>query len=67
MQVLGVGVATLDVIDSLEIFPREDSEQRALDRYQRRGGNAANTLAVLSQLGHDCSWAGTLALSLIHI
>ena len=61
MQVLGVGVATLDVIDSLEAFPREDSEQRALDRSHRRGGNAANTLVVLSQLGHGCSWAGTLA------
>ncbi len=61
MQVLGVGVATLDIIDSLEAFPREDSEQRALGRSSRRGGNAANTLTVLSQLGHACSWAGTLA------
>lgn len=61
MQLLGVGVATLDIIDSLEAFPREDSEQRALDRTSCRGGNAANTLVVLSQLGHRCSWAGTLA------
>lgn len=61
MQVLGVGVATLDVIDSLAEYPREDSEQRALARWIRRGGNAANTLVVLSQLGHDCSWAGNLA------
>jgi ketohexokinase len=61
MQVLGVGVATLDIIDSLADYPQEDSEQRALARYSRRGGNAANTLVVLSQLGHACSWAGTLA------
>jgi ketohexokinase len=61
MQVLGIGVATLDIIDSLEAFPCEDSEQRALDRSSRRGGNAANTLVALSQLGHACSWAGTLA------
>ena len=61
MQLLGVGVATLDIIDSLEAYPREDSEQRALDRSSRQGGNAANTLVVLSQLGHRCSWAGTLA------
>jgi ketohexokinase len=61
MQVLGVGVATLDIIDSVADYPREDSEQRALARYSRRGGNAANTLVVLSQLGHRCSWAGTLA------
>ena len=61
MQLLGVGVATLDIIDCLEAFPREDSEQRALARNSRRGGNAANTLVALSQLGHQCSWAGTLA------
>jgi ketohexokinase len=61
MQVLGVGVATLDVIDSVADYPQEDSEQRALARCSRRGGNAANTLVVLSQLGHRCSWAGTLA------
>jgi ketohexokinase len=61
MQVLGVGVATLDIIDSLSDYPQEDSEQRALARCSRCGGNAANTLVVLSQLGYDCSWAGTLA------
>ncbi|MEJ2456156.1 MAG: PfkB family carbohydrate kinase [Candidatus Thiodiazotropha sp.] len=61
MQILGVGVATLDIIDSLAEFPREDSEQRALARWSRVGGNAANTLMVLSQYGHRCSWAGTLA------
>jgi ketohexokinase len=61
MQVLGVGVATLDIIDSVTDYPQEDSEQRALARCSRLGGNAANSLVVLSQLGHRCSWAGTLA------
>ena len=61
MRILGVGVATLDIIDSLADYPAEDTEQRALDRSSRLGGNAANTLVMLSQLGHDCSWAGTLA------
>lgn len=61
MQILGVGGATLDIIDSLPAYPLEDSEQRALSRRISRGGNAANTLVVLSRLGHDCSWAGTLA------
>ncbi len=61
MNILGVGVATLDIIDSLADYPREDTEQRALARCSRTGGNAANTLMVLSQLGHACSWAGTLA------
>lgn len=61
MQILGVGVATLDIIDTLPAYPAEDTEQRATGRRVCRGGNAANTLVVLSQLGHDCSWAGTLA------
>jgi ketohexokinase len=61
MHILGVGVATLDIIDSLAAYPVENSEQRALARRVCRGGNAANTLVVLSQLGHACSWAGTLA------
>jgi len=61
MQLLGVGVATLDIIDTLADYPREDSEQRALSRRSALGGNAANTLGVLSQFGHGCSWAGTLA------
>ncbi|MCU7807202.1 MAG: ketohexokinase [Candidatus Thiodiazotropha sp. (ex Semelilucina semeliformis)] len=61
MQVLGVGVATLDIIDTVASYPTEDSKQRAASRRLSRGGNAANTLVVLSQLGHQCNWAGVLA------
>ncbi|MEJ2692535.1 MAG: PfkB family carbohydrate kinase [Candidatus Thiodiazotropha sp.] len=61
MKVLSVGVATLDIIDWVAEYPREDSEQRAEARWSRLGGNSANTLVVLSQLGHACSWAGSLA------
>lgn len=61
MNLLGVGVATFDIIDSVADYPLEDSEQRALARWSQAGGNAVNTLMVLSQLGHACSWAGTLA------
>jgi ketohexokinase len=61
MNILGVGVATLDIIDSLAEFPQEDTEQRALARRTQVGGNAVNSLMVLRQLGHACSWAGTLA------
>jgi ketohexokinase len=34
---------------------------RATAQSRRRGGNATNTLVVLSQLGHHTAWAGTLA------
>lgn len=60
-RVLGVGIATLDLINEVERYPAEDMEARALTQRRCRGGNAANTLEVLSQLGHHCHWTGTLA------
>lgn len=59
-RILGVGVATLDILNEVAVYPDEDAEVRALGQRIVRGGNAANTLAVLSQLGHACAWAGTL-------
>ena len=61
MRILGVGIATLDVISVVDRYPSEDAEVRALERHQRRGGNCTNSLAVLAQLGHRVSWAGTVA------
>lgn len=61
MHILAVGIATLDIINHVTVYPHEDDEVRALRQNVRRGGNATNTLVVLSQLGHDCYWAGTLA------
>ncbi len=60
MRVLAVGGATLDIINSVAAYPAEDEELRAVSRQHCRGGNAANTLVVLSQMGHHCSWAGML-------
>jgi ketohexokinase len=60
-RVLGVGIATLDLINEVAAYPAEDDEVRALGQQVRRGGNVTNSLAVLSQLGHRCTWAGTLA------
>ncbi|MCF7978967.1 MAG: ketohexokinase [Chromatiaceae bacterium] len=60
-SVLGVGIATLDIINQVECYPAEDAEARAGAQRLLRGGNCANTLAVLSELGHHCRWAGTLA------
>jgi ketohexokinase len=60
-RILGVGIATLDLINEVERYPPEDAEVRALTQRRSCGGNAANTLAVLSQLGHRCGWVGILA------
>lgn len=60
-QVLGVGIATLDIINQLDHYPLEDSELRANAQQIARGGNATNTLVVLSQLGEQCDWCGVLA------
>ncbi len=62
--VLGVGVATLDLINEVDAYPPEDSEVRALVQRRVRGGNAANTMAVLAQLGYPCAWVGTLGSDL---
>jgi ketohexokinase len=60
-RILGIGNATLDIVMTVEGYPRENDEIRCRGRSLRRGGNAANTLVVLSQLGHRCCWAGTMA------
>jgi len=60
-RILGIGIATLDIINAVDGYPAEDAEVRAIRQQRRRGGNCTNTLAVLSQLGHRCAWGGTLA------
>lgn len=60
-HILGIGIATLDIINGVDGYPAEDAEVRALRQQLRRGGNCTNTLVVLSQLGHRCAWGGVLA------
>ncbi len=59
-KILCVGIATLDIVNEVAVYPAEDDESRILAQDKCRGGNAANTSVVLSQLGHECYWAGTL-------
>lgn len=60
-RLLAVGIATLDIINTVDHYPAEDEELRASAQAVRRGGNAANTLAILNDMGHECHFAGTLA------
>ncbi len=60
-KILAVGIATVDIINTVEHYPGEDEEVRAQEQSIRRGGNASNTLVLLAALGYQCSWAGVLA------
>ncbi|MFW2373923.1 MAG: PfkB family carbohydrate kinase [Gammaproteobacteria bacterium] len=60
-KILLTGIATLDIINHVTHYPNEDDEVRALTQDSRRGGNAANTAAILSQYLHSCTLACTLA------
>lgn len=57
-HILGIGTATVDIINTVASYPTEDSEIRAIKQRVGRGGNATNTLVILSQLGHHCTWGG---------
>jgi len=60
-RVIGVGIATVDIVNRVATYPPEDAEVRALDQRITRGGNTANTLSVLRQLDRHCAWGGTIA------
>lgn len=60
-SVLGIGVATCDVVNTVDVYPPEDTKVRIRSRRTARGGNVTNTLVVLGQLGHRCAWGGTVA------
>jgi len=60
-NILLTGIATLDIINHVDHYPNEDEELRASSQQITRGGNAANTACVLSQLNHKCQLATTLA------
>ena len=54
-RILVVGLACLDIVNTVDRFPQEDDDIRALSQCWQKGGNAANTAAVLAQtLGTRC-------------
>ena len=60
-SILVIGNAAVDIVNVVTTYPPEDAEVRAEAQHVVRGGNAANTAAVLARLGHRCAWAGTVA------
>jgi ketohexokinase len=60
-RILLVGTATLDLVFGVDHFPHADEEMRAQSLQVTRGGNAANSAVVLSQMGHQVEFLGVLA------
>lgn len=60
-NILLTGIATLDIINQVNHYPKENEELRATGQLLRRGGNAANTADVLNQIGHNVTLNCVLA------
>jgi len=54
-SILLTGISTLDIINTVDGYPSEDSEVRASEQTIRTGGNACNSAKVLQQLGVSTS------------
>jgi len=50
-SILLTGISTLDIVNTVDGYPAEDSEVRACAQAIRSGGNACNSAKVLQQLG----------------
>ena len=59
-RILSVGLVCLDIVNLCDHYPAEDEDLRAKDQQWRSGGNAGNSSIVLSLLGRQCEFMGTL-------
>ena len=60
-NVLCVGLLCLDIVTICDKYPTEDTDQRSICSYWQKGGNAANTSAVLGMLNQQVDFVGTVA------
>ncbi|MEZ5454002.1 MAG: PfkB family carbohydrate kinase [Thiothrix sp.] len=61
--ILLTGNATLDITNTVNHYPHEDEEMRAMDQWVSSGGNAANSAVVLAAHLHRCDFCGVIAQS----
>jgi len=59
-EILCCGLVCLDQVTVIRSFPKEDTDQRSVDQYKVRGGNASNSCTVLANLGFNPVFLGTL-------
>src|SRR5438067_1990564 len=60
LDVLAIGVCTVDLIVRVPAFPRVDGRMEVLDLTQAIGGNAAVAAAALGRLGAHVGFAGVV-------
>ena len=66
-RILSVGLVCLDTVNVVKTFPVEDTDQRTVDQYQARGGNANNSASVLAEIGERVEYFGTLAADTLEL
>jgi len=59
-KILCVGLVCLDVVTVCNQYPDEGTDQKVKEMYMQKGGNAANTAAVLSLLGNEVDFFGCI-------
>ena len=60
-RVLCVGLIALDIVSTYQRFPDEDEDIRAISQKWQTGGNACTNATVLTQLGMQCEFLGSLS------
>ncbi|KAF4525618.1 hypothetical protein B566_EDAN001217 [Ephemera danica] len=63
-KILCVGLTCMDMVQTVKEYPKEDTDQRSISARWQRGGNASNNCTVLSQLGVNCEFLGTIGQDL---
>lgn len=60
-KVLCVGLIALDIVSTCERYPNEDEDMRATSQRWQTGGNACTNATVMTQLGIECEFLGSLS------
>ena len=63
-RILCVGLIALDIVNTCERYPDEDEDIRAISQRWQTGGNACTNASVLTQLGMQCEFLGSLSRGL---
>ncbi|CAH1253216.1 KHK [Branchiostoma lanceolatum] len=60
-KVLCAGLICLDILSVMDHYPVEDTDNRIKRQIWQKGGNCANSAAVVAQLDEQAEFFGTLA------